>query len=190
MSAEHLLYAGHPEGAYALVWSPEGHPDTLSLAPSTRPLSPSLFSTTPHLREPQRPGTWGKNAHRGEGDSPKSYSGRAIQPGFPFLPQAAALENRVVRWGGSECDHVAPPFRVTHALGPLWDVWLLQLAGPPEGGARVAARPSISRRGQEQSLMGSRLPSSILWSDALLIPSSHPHWACPPCQGHKTSAAP
>lgn len=99
MSAEHLLYAGHPEGAYALVWSREGHPDTLSLAPSTRPLSPSLFSTTPHLQEPQRPGTWGKNAHRGEGDSPKSYSGRAIQPGFPFLPQAAALENRVVRWG-------------------------------------------------------------------------------------------
>ena len=27
LTAEHLLYAGHPEGAYyALVWSPEGHP--------------------------------------------------------------------------------------------------------------------------------------------------------------------
>ena len=83
-----------------------------------------------------------------------------------------------------------PPFGVTHALGPLWAVWLLQLAGPPEGGASVAARPSISRRGQGQSLMGSRLPSSILWSDASLIPSSHPPWACPPCQGHKTSEAP
>lgn len=186
MSAEHLLYAGHPEGAYALVWSPEGHPRHPEPGPFPPPCSPP-FPICENLRDQ---GLGAKMPTEGKGIHRKATAVELSHQGSHSCPRQLLLRTVSCVGGGVGVTMWPPPFRVTHALGSLWDVWLLQLAGPPEGGARVAARPSISRRGQEQSLMGSRLPSSILWSDASLIPSSHPHWACPPCQGHKTSAAP
>ena len=61
-----------------------------------------------------------------------------------------------------------PPLRVTQAPGTLWAVWLPQLAGPQRVEQELLpGHPFLGEA--KDSLMGSRPPSSILWSDALLI---------------------
>lgn len=148
MSTEHLLCAStvpdtgttslsYPKDAHGSVWSPAGHPGP----PDPSPPQPAAFRLPKpayyqSLRELQ--GTATKHPGR-ERDSPLSQSGAV--PALCSHPhsQAAAPENRV--WVRS---HTTPPLRVTQAPGALEAVWLPQLAGPPEGGARVVARPSIS----------------------------------------------
>lgn len=109
--------------------------------------------------------TWDKNAHRGKGiHLSLQHFTIPAQCSHPY-PRQLLLRTL---GGGVGVATQPPPLRVTQALGTLWAVWLPQLAGPQRVEQELLpGHPFLGEA--KDSLMGSRPPSSISWSDALLI---------------------
>lgn len=173
MSVEYPLYASTvpdsgdthcptPEGAYSLVWSLAGYPRRFDPGPQhPAPFPLPVSHCYQSLREPQGPVIWDQK-------KPSHGSGALPMAVLPSPPQAAAPET--LRWGESGRGHTAS-FPQGHPSSWSFMGCLAPTAGwAPRGWSKSYRQAIPFQERPGQSLMGSRPLSSILWSDALLIP--------------------